>query len=194
MTRKATITRTTSETNIRVVLDLDGTGVTKVTTGVGMYDHLLTSFGMHGLFDLEIATEGDLYIDEHHTVEDTAIALGQAFDEALGDRSGITRFADTRLVMDESIAIAAIDLGGRAYTVLDLPFIAPSIGALGTQMIPHALEAFAASARMTLHLTATGRNDHHIAEASFKALARSMRVACELDPRRIGIPSTKGVL
>ncbi|VAW06125.1 Imidazoleglycerol-phosphate dehydratase [hydrothermal vent metagenome] len=194
MTRTATITRTTSETDIRVVLDLDGTGRTKITTGVGMYDHLLTSFGMHGLFDLEITTKGDLHIDEHHTVEDTAIALGQAFDEALGDRSGITRFADTRLPMDEAVAIAAIDLGGRAYTVLDLPFIAPSIGALGTQVIPHALEAFASSARMTLHLTATGRNDHHIAEASFKALARSMRVACELDPRRVGIPSTKGVL
>ena len=194
MTRTATITRTTSETDIRVVLDVDGTGRTKITTGVGMYDHLLTSFGMHGLFDLEIATKGDLHIDEHHTVEDTAIALGQAFDEALGDRSGITRFADTRLPMDEAVAIAAIDLGGRAYTVLDLPFIAPSIGALGTQMIPHALEAFASSARMTLHLAASGRNDHHIAEASFKALARSMRVACELDPRRVGIPSTKGVL
>ncbi len=194
MTRTATITRTTSETDIRVVLDLDGTGRTKITTGVGMYDHLLTSFGMHGLFDLEITTKGDLHIDEHHTVEDTAIALGQAFDEALGDRSGITRFADTRLPMDEAVAIAAVDLGGRAYTVLDLGFIAPSIGALGTQMIPHALEAFAASARMTLHLAATGRNDHHIAEASFKALARSMRVACELDPRRVGIPSTKGVL
>ena len=194
MTRTATITRTTSETDVRVVLDLDGTGVTKITTGVGMYDHLLTSFGMHGLFDLEITTKGDLHIDEHHTVEDTAIALGQAFDEALGDRSGITRFADTRLVMDEAVAVAAIDLGGRAYTVLDLGFIAPSIGTLGTQMIPHALEAFAASARMTLHLRATGRNDHHIAEASFKALARSMRVACELDPRRVGIPSTKGVL
>ncbi len=194
MTRTATITRTTSETDIRVVLDLDGTGTTKIATGVGMYDHLLTSFGMHGLFDLEITTKGDLYIDEHHTVEDTAIALGQAFDEALGDRSGIARFADTRLPMDEAMAVAAVDLGGRAYTVLDLPFIAPSIGALGTQMIPHALEAFAASARMTLHLTASGRNDHHIAEASFKALARSMRVACELDPRRVGIPSTKGVL
>ncbi len=194
MTRTATITRTTSETNVRVVLDIDGTGVTKVTTGVGMYDHLLTSFGMHGLFDLEISTKGDLHIDEHHTVEDTAIALGQAFDEALGDRSGISRFADTRLPMDEAVAIAAIDLGGRAYTVLDLGFIAPSIGALGTQMVPHALEAFAAAARMTLHLTATGRNDHHVAEAAFKALARSMRVACELDPRRVGVPSTKGVL
>jgi imidazoleglycerol-phosphate dehydratase len=194
MTRVATITRTTTETDIRVVLDIDGTGTTNIETGVGMYDHLLSSFGMHGLFDLEIRTVGDLHIDEHHTVEDTAIALGQAFDEALGDRSGISRFADVQLPMDESIATAAVDLGGRAYTVLDLPFIAPTIGALGTQMIPHALEAFAASARMTLHLSARGRNDHHIAEASFKALARSLRLACELDARRVGIPSTKGVL
>jgi imidazoleglycerol-phosphate dehydratase len=159
-----------------------------------MYDHLLTSFGVHGLFDLEIATVGDLHVDEHHTVEDTAIALGEAFDVALGDRCGITRFADSMLPMDESLATVAIDLGGRAYTVLALPFIAPSIGALGTQMIPHALEAFAASARMTMHISATGRNDHHIAESVFKALARSMREACEIDPRRNGIPSTKGVL
>jgi imidazoleglycerol-phosphate dehydratase len=194
MTRVATITRTTTETDIRLVLDIDGTGTTNIDTGVGMYDHLLSSFGMHGMFDLEISTTGDLHIDEHHTVEDTAIALGQAFDEALGDRSGISRFADVRLPMDESIATAVVDLGGRAYTVIDLEFGAPSIGALGTQMIPHALEALAASARMTLHLSARGRNDHHIAEASFKALARAMRNACELDARRVGIPSTKGVL
>ena len=194
MTRTALIARKTRETDVRVELTLEGTGVTKIDTGVGMYDHLLTSFGVHGLFDLEIATVGDLHIDEHHTVEDTAIALGEAFDVALGDRCGITRFADSMLPMDESLATVAIDLGGRAYTVLELPFIAPSIGTLGTQMIPHALEAFAASARMTMHISATGRNDHHIAESVFKALARSMREACEIDPRRNGIPSTKGVL
>ena len=194
MTRTALIARKTRETDVRVELTLEGTGVAKIDTGVGMYDHLLTSFGVHGLFDLEIATVGDLHIDEHHTVEDTAIALGEAFDVALGDRCGITRFADSMLPMDESLATVAIDLGGRAYTVLELPFIAPSIGTLGTQMIPHALEAFAASARMTMHISATGRNDHHIAESVFKALARSMREACEIDPRRNGIPSTKGVL
>ena len=194
MTRTALITRKTRETDVRVELTLEGTGVTNIDTGVGMYDHLLTSFGVHGLFDLDITTVGDLHIDEHHTVEDTAIALGEAFDVALGDRSGITRFANTALPMDESLAMVAIDLGGRAYTVLDLPFIAPSIGTLGTQMIPHALEAFAASARMTMHISATGRNDHHIAESVFKALARSMRQACDIDPRRRGIPSTKGVL
>lgn len=194
MTRSASFARKTSETDVRIELDLEGTGVTNIDTGVGMYDHLLTSFGVHGLFDLDITTVGDLHIDEHHTVEDTAISLGEAFNGALGNRSGITRFASTMLPMDESLATVAIDLGGRAYTVLDIPFIAPSIGTLGTQMIPHALEAFAASARLTVHVTATGRNDHHIAESVFKALARSMRQACELDPRRSGIPSTKGVL
>jgi imidazoleglycerol-phosphate dehydratase len=188
------VERKTRETDVRVELTLEGTGATNISTGVGMYDHLLTSFGVHGLFDLDIATVGDLHIDEHHTVEDTAIALGEAFDVALGDRAGITRFASTMLPMDESMATVAIDLGGRAYAVLDIPFIAPRIGTLGTQMIPHALEAFAASARMTIHVSATGRNDHHIAEAVFKALALSMRQACELDPRRNGIPSTKGVL
>lgn len=194
MTRNALIARKTRETDVRVELTIEGTGVTNIDTGVGMYDHLLSSFGVHGLFDLDITTVGDLHIDEHHTVEDTAIALGEAFDVALGDRSGIARFANTVLPMDESLAMVAIDLGGRAYTVLDLPFIAPSIGTLGTQMVPHALEAFAASARMTMHVSATGRNDHHIAESVFKALARSMRQACEIDARRHGIPSTKGVL
>jgi imidazoleglycerol-phosphate dehydratase len=194
MTRTASIARTTRETDVRVELTLEGTGVANIDTGVGMYDHLLNSFAVHGLFDLDIATVGDLHIDEHHTVEDTAIALGEAFDVALGDRSGITRFASTMVPMDESLATVAVDLGGRAYTVLDIPFIAPSVGTLGTQMIPHALEAFAARARMTMHISAIGRNDHHIAEGVFKALARCMRQACELDPRRQGIPSTKGVL
>ena len=194
MTRTASIARKTRETDVRVELALEGTGVANIDTGVGMYDHLLTSFGVHGLFDLDVTTVGDLHIDEHHTVEDTAIAMGEAFEVALGDRSGITRFASCALPMDESLATVAIDLGGRAYTVLDIPFIAPSIGTLGTQMIPHALEAFAASARMTIHVSASGRNDHHIAESVFKALARCMRQACELDPRRQGIPSTKGIL
>jgi imidazoleglycerol-phosphate dehydratase len=194
MARTATVSRVTSETKVQVELNIDGTGVTQINTGVGMYDHLLTSFGLHGSFDLEIRTVGDLHIDEHHTVEDTAIALGEAFDVALVDRSGITRFADVRVPMDEAIASVAIDAGGRSYAALSLPFIAPSIGSLGTQMIPHALEAFAASARMTMHIAVEGRNDHHIAEAAFKALARALRGACQLDPRRTGVPSTKGVL
>lgn len=192
--RTATIERTTNETTIEIHLNIDGTGRTNVATGVGMFDHLLTAFGHHGLFDLDIRTEGDLEIDEHHTVEDTAIVLGQAFDEALGDRSGITRFADVSLPMDDALAIVALDAGGRPYSRLDLTFTAPMIGSLGTQMVPHALESLISHARMNVHLTATGSNDHHVAEAAFKALARAMRLACELDRRRTGIPSTKGVL
>jgi imidazoleglycerol-phosphate dehydratase len=194
MDRTATISRVTSETDVRVELNIDGTGVTQIDTGVGMYDHLLTSFGLHGSFDVQIRTVGDLHIDEHHTVEDTAIALGEAFDLALGDRTGIARFADVKVPMDESIASVAIDAGGRSYSVLSLPFIRPSIGSLGTQMIPHALEAFGSSARMTMHIAVEGQNDHHMAEATFKALARALRGSCELDPRRTGVPSTKGVL
>ena len=194
VTRRARNTRVTNETNVEIELDIDGTGVTQIQTGVGMYDHLLASFGLHGSFDLRIRTIGDLHIDEHHTVEDTAIALGEAFDTALGDRDGITRFADVTLPMDEAIATAAVDLGGRAYTVISIPFAAPSIGSLGTQLIPHALEAFSSAARSTIHISTNGRNDHHMAEATFKALARALRRACEDDPRRIGIPSTKGVL
>ncbi|MGI9586537.1 MAG: imidazoleglycerol-phosphate dehydratase HisB [Acidimicrobiia bacterium] len=194
MKRIATISRVTDETNVAVDLNIDGTGATDITTGVGMYDHLLTSFGFHGGFDLKVNTVGDLHIDEHHTVEDTAISLGQAFDAALGDRSGITRFADVRLPMDEAIAEAAIDIGGRSYAVLNLSFASPSIGSLSTQLIPHALEAFASSARMTIHLSAQGANDHHIAEAAFKALGRALRRACGLDPRQTGVPSTKGTL
>ncbi len=194
MSRSATIQRTTAETDVHVTLSLDGTGRAEVTTGVGMFDHLLTSMAMHGLFDLQVRTVGDLHIDEHHTVEDTAIALGEAFDGALGTRAGIVRFGHAAVPMDEALATATVDAGGRSYTVMSLPFLAPTIGTLGTQMIPHALEAFARSARMTIHLTATGRNDHHLAEASFKALARALRMAVEPDPRRAGIPSTKGTL
>jgi len=194
MKRVTTISRATTETDVQIELDIDGSGNTDVKTGVGMYDHLLTSFGFHGAFDLKVHTVGDLHIDEHHTVEDTAIALGQAFDAAMGDRSGIRRFADVRIPMDEAIAEAAIDVGGRSYAVLSLPFTSPSIGSLSTQLIPHALEAFASSARMTIHLSAQGSNDHHIAEAAFKALARALRGACTLDPRQAGVPSTKGTL
>ncbi|MCL1593431.1 MAG: imidazoleglycerol-phosphate dehydratase HisB [Actinomycetia bacterium] len=193
-TRQAMIERKTSETDIRMHLVIDGSGATAINTGIGMFDHLLTAFGHHGLFDLEITTVGDLHIDEHHTVEDTAIVLGEAFDAALGDRSGITRFADVSLPMDETLANVALDAGGRPYSVLDIAFGAPSMGALGTQMIPHALESFITHARFNVHLSAVGRNDHHIAEAAFKALARATRLACEIDPRRTGIPSTKGTL
>lgn len=192
MGRTADVHHTTLETDVRVGLDLDGSGATEIATGVGFYDHMLTALGHHGLFDLTIATAGDLEIDEHHTVEDTALVLGSAFAEALGDRAGIVRYGDAIVPMDEAVATAVVDVGGRPYAVIDLPFLTERIGALGTQMIPHALEAFARAGGFTIHLTASGRNDHHIAEAAFKALARALRAAVAPDPRRRGIPSTKG--
>lgn len=192
MSRMATVTRTTNETRVVVSLDLDGSGSAAIDTGVGFYDHLLTALAHHAMFDLEIATKGDLEIDEHHTVEDTALVLGQALAEALGDRTGIVRYADATVPMDEAVATAVVDVGGRPYSVIDLQLRTETIGGLGTQMIPHALASFAGTAGLTLHLTASGRNDHHVAEAAIKALARALRSAVADDPRRTGIPSTKG--
>ena len=192
MSRTATVTRVTRETAVAVTLDLDGSGTAEVGTGVGFFDHLLTSLAHHALFDLTVRTEGDLEIDDHHTVEDTALVLGEALAGALGDRSGIVRYGDAAVPMDEALAIAAVDVGGRPYAVVDLELATERIGDLTTQNLPHALEALCRTAGMTLHLTARGRNDHHVAEAAFKALARALRVAVALDPRRTGIASTKG--
>ena len=192
MSRTAEVHRKTAETDVTVELDLDGTGSARISTGVGFYDHMLTALAHHGLFDLSVSCDGDLDVDEHHTVEDTALVLGGALAEALGDRSGIVRYGDATVPMDESIATAVVDVGGRPYAVIDLPFRAERIGALGTQMIPHALEAFARAAGVTLHITGRGSNDHHLAEAAFKALARALRAAVATDPRRHGVPSTKG--
>ncbi|MBT8212629.1 MAG: imidazoleglycerol-phosphate dehydratase HisB [Acidimicrobiia bacterium] len=190
--RTALVERKTAETDVSVELVIDGTGMSSISTGVGFYDHLLASLAHHGLFDLTINTTGDLEVDEHHTVEDTALVLGEAFAKALGDRAGIQRYGSAAVPMDEARAEAVIDVGGRPYLVTDLPFATDRIGALGTQMIPHALESFARTAGFTLHLTGTGSNDHHLAEAAFKALARALRQACEVDPRRSGVPSLKG--
>lgn len=192
--RRVTLGRRTRETDITITLDLDGQGLTDIATGVGFYDHLLTSFGHHGLFDLSIAATGDLHIDEHHTVEDVALVLGAAIAEALGDRAGIRRFGDATVPMDEAVATAIVDVGGRPYAVVDLPFRGERMGALSTQLVEHALEAFARTSGTTLHLRGTGRNDHHLAEAAFKALARALRSAVEPDPRRDGVASTKGSL
>jgi len=192
--RTATRHRTTAETDVTVTLDLDGRGEAAISTGVGFYDHLLTSLAHHALLGLAIQATGDLEVDEHHTVEDVALVLGQTVAEALGDRAGIRRFGQAAVPMDEALATCAVDLSGRPYAVLDLAFVGERIGALSTQLVPHALESFARAAGLTVHLRATGRNDHHVAEAAFKALAVALRVAIEPDPRRAGVPSTKGRL
>ena len=192
--RRVTIARSTAETDITVTLGLDGSGHTAIDTGIGFYDHLLGSMAHHGLFDLAIHADGDLQVDEHHSVEDAALVLGAAFAEALGDRAGIARFGSSSVPMDESLVTAVIDIGGRPYTVIDLPFRGQHAGGLPLQLVEHALESFARTAGATLHVTGTGRNDHHLAEAAFKALGRALRAACEIDPRRDGVASTKGVL
>lgn len=192
--RRVSVGRSTHETSITVTLGVDGTGSTSVDTGIGFYDHLLGSMAHHGLFDLAVNADGDLQVDEHHTVEDVALVLGAAFAEALGDRAGIARFGQSSVPMDESLATAVLDLGGRPYAVIDLPFRGERVAGLPLQLVEHALEAFTRTAGMTLHLAGRGRNDHHLAEAAFKALGRALRVACELDPRRTGVASTKGTL
>ena len=190
--RAVTVRRTTRETDVTIALDLDGSGTAVIGTGVGFFDHLLGSFAHHGRVDLEVEARGDLDVDDHHTVEDVALVLGAALAEALGDRAGIARFGDASVPMDESVATAIVDVGGRPYAVIDLPFRGERAGTLSLQLVEHALEAFARSAGATLHVHGTGRNDHHLAEAAFKALGRALRAACEPDPRRRGVPSTKG--
>jgi imidazoleglycerol-phosphate dehydratase len=192
--RRVTVSRKTRETTISTSLDLDGSGLATIETGIGFFDHLLGSLAHHGLFDMEIRASGDLAVDEHHTVEDVALVLGAAFAEALGDRAGIGRFGEARVPMDEALASAVVDIGGRPYAVIDLPFRGERVGELPLQLVEHALEAFARTAGATLHLSGTGRNDHHLAEAAFKALGRALRVASEPDPRRTGVASTKGAL
>lgn len=192
--RRVSVARSTRETSITVTLGLDGTGSTTVDTGIGFYDHLLGSMAHHGMFDLAVNADGDLQVDEHHTVEDVALVVGAAFAEALGDRAGIVRFGQSSVPMDESLATAVVDLGGRPYAVIDLPFRGERVGGLPLQLVEHALEAFARTAGATLHVAASGRNDHHLAEATFKALGRALRAACDSDPRRAGVASTKGTL
>jgi len=192
--RRVSVSRSTRETTISVSLDLDGSGQATIETGVGFYDHLIGSLAHHGLFDVVIRAEGDLAVDEHHTVEDVALVLGAAFAEALGERAGIRRFGEARVPMDEAVASAVLDIGGRPYAVIELPFRGERVGELPLQLVEHALEAFARTAGATLHVTGTGRNDHHLAEAAFKALGRALRLACEPDPRRTGVASTKGSL
>ena len=194
--RNATLRRETKETRIMLSLHLDGRGQANIATGVGFFDHMLHALARHARFDLTIEATGDLHIDEHHIVEDVGIVLGQAFGRALGDRAGIMRMGHAIVPMDEALALAAVDIGGRGYCVFDGEFTTARIGQLGTSLIPHFLEAFALEARMNLHVRLlAGRDDHHRAEAIFKALARALHQATRIDPTLAGdIPSTKGTI
>ena len=194
-TRQASVERRTRETDVKVTLSLDGTGSYEIDTGLGFLDHMLAQIAAHGLFDLVVRARGDLQIDEHHTVEDVAIVLGQALDGALGDRSGLVRMGYAYAPLDETLARVVVDLSGRPYAVIEAGFDTPRIGAVGTDLIVHFLETLAFHARMSLHAHVLhGRNDHHRAEALFKALGRALDAATRQDPRRSSVPSTKGVL
>ena len=196
MARLATLTRTTSETDISVTLDLDGTGRADIQTGIGFLDHMLTALARHGLFDLTVRAKGDLHIDFHHTTEDVGIVIGTAIHKALGDKRGIRRFGQALIPMDETLAEAAVDISGRPFLAWNVDFERPKIGEMDTELFEEFFRALAFNAMVTLHVTRrTGHNAHHVAEACFKATARALRMAVEPDPR-IGdaIPSTKGAL
>jgi len=194
--RTAKISRQTNETQITIKLDLDGNGQHEIATGIAFLDHMLTHVAVHGLFDLSVKAQGDLEIDTHHTVEDVAITLGQAFDKALADRKGIVRISDSFAPMDETLAHVAIDLSGRPYSVVQAEWHMPYIGTIPATLFPHFFESFAVAARCNLHARVIyGRDDHHQAEALFKAWARALDLATQIDPRRAeAIPSTKGTL
>lgn len=194
--RNATIQRQTRETTVSLTLNLDGNGTYTIATGIGFLDHMLAQIAAHGLFDLTVQASGDLHVDPHHTVEDVALVLGQAFDQALGERAGIVRAASATMPMDEALASVAVDLSGRPYGVTEMAWSSPTVGGIPATLIPHFIESFAAAARANVHARVLyGRDDHHKAEAVFKALGRALDEATRLDPRRSQtIPSTKGVL
>ena len=193
--RTAAVERRTNETEIALTLNLDGSGQATISTGVGFFDHMLHHVAVHGLFDLTVHASGDLHIDAHHTVEDVAICLGRALDQALGDRQGIARMGAAYEPMDEALARVVVDLSGRAYPVFHAAFTTPMIGQMPTSLVEHVFETLAVHARMNLHAEVIyGRDDHHKAEALFKALGRALRVAVERDPRRADVASTKGTL
>ncbi len=195
MERVAHVQRRTHETEIELTLNLDGVGQHRLQTGIGFLDHMLAQVAVHGLFDLEVTARGDLEVDEHHTVEDVAIVLGQALDRALGDRKGIVRMGHAYAPMDEALAFVAVDLSGRPYAVVDAAWHTPAIGRMGTSLIAHFLETLAVHARLNLHARVLyGRDDHHQAEALFKALGRALDQAAAREPRRGDVPSTKGTL
>jgi imidazoleglycerol-phosphate dehydratase len=194
--RRASVERKTKETAIAATVDIDGTGRSEISTGIGFFDHMLEQLSRHSLVDMNVKAAGDLHIDDHHTVEDTGIVIGQALAKALGERRGITRYASIDLAMDETLTRAAVDVSGRPYLVWQVAFSAPKIGAFDTELVKEFFQALTQHAGITLHVTNHyGANNHHIAETCFKAVARVLRAACEVDPRQVGaIPSTKGTL
>lgn len=194
--RHATVQRQTRETNVAITLDLDGSGTYTIATGLGFLDHMLAHVAVHGLFDLTVEAQGDLNVDPHHTVEDVALVLGAAFDRALGDRAGIVRVGSASVPMDEALASVAVDLSGRPYAMVEVTWTGSMVGGIPVTLIPHFIESFATTARANMHARVLyGRDDHHKAEALFKALGRALDVASQIDPRRSGtIPSTKGAL
>ena len=196
MMRSASVSRRTAETDVAVSIALDGTGKAEISTGVGFLDHMLELFARHGLFDLTVKVTGDLHVDQHHTTEDTGIALGQAILQALGDKKGITRYADIHLPMDETLTRIAMDISGRPFLVFRTKFPTEKIGVFDTELVREFFQAFAMNAGLTLHVeTLYGENSHHIAESCFKGLARALRQAVAVDPREGGrVPSTKGTL
>ena len=192
--RTAAVTRETAETEIKLILDVDGEGDATVDTGIGFYDHMLDSFATHGLFDLTVECDGDLDVDDHHTVEDVAIALGEAFTEALGDKRGIQRFADRRVPLDEAVAAVLVDVSGRPYFAFEGEFSQDAVGGMTSHMAKHFLRSLATNAGLTLHAEVTGENAHHEIEALFKCLARALDDTTRIDERRGDAPSTKGEL
>jgi imidazoleglycerol-phosphate dehydratase len=194
--RSATLSRKTNETEIQVTLNLDGTGQSRAATGVGFFDHMLDQLARHSLIDLDISAKGDLHIDDHHTVEDVGIALGQALTRALGDKRGIRRYGHFTLAMDDAQVACALDLSARPYLICNLPFPTAKIGTFDTELVREFFQALSTHGGITLHIDLKhGLNSHHIAEAAFKAVAKSLRMAVEPDPRAEGaIPSTKGAL
>ncbi len=195
MSRSARVERTTKESSVLVELDIDGTGVNEVDTGVPFFDHMLAQLSKHGGIDLVVRTQGDLHIDAHHTVEDTSLAVGQALREALGDKAGIRRYGDSLVPLDETLVQCAVDLSGRPYLVHNEPEIIELIGTYDTSLTKHIFESIVAESRITLHINVlAGRNAHHIVETQFKSFARALREAASFDPRVVGVPSTKGSL
>ncbi|MFA7197714.1 MAG: imidazoleglycerol-phosphate dehydratase HisB [Methanoculleus sp.] len=193
--RTSEISRKTKETDISLNLDLDGTGTGTIETGIPFFDHMLTSFARHGRLDLTVRVTGDLAVDAHHTIEDIGIVLGTAIAEAVGEGRGITRFADAAVPMDEALARAALDIGGRGYLVFEAPFSLTGPGGIPGDLIEHFFFSLCTRAGITAHITVTGRNDHHMCEAAFKAFARALRAAVAIDPAVGGdVPSTKGTL